>query len=317
MAVHRFTTQAQGILASLSHPSKCLFGPSPAERLAELPGVEEVVAAADHLRECHALLDKINTARERLQLPSLSLTLTAGGPEQAVAAGVGPGSGGGGGGAQQAAAQQPGQPAEGREGEAQGSNLAVTALPEPAPPHSRLLCDTRGCRGGGLLRFKKVAVGGTFDRLHAGHRLLLAATALVSTGSIFVGVTGARLVRVPVLCSSVRGVAHVRVVRACRRWAPAPGSVGPLWGQCWRAGVPQNHATAECGPGCEEGAAPGEPCQACQQLSVPGLPSPHSGRRLLCLAGWVVAAATGCLRPAPGGGHPGPRPYPLQARSCC
>lgn len=34
------------------------------------------------------------------------------------------------------------------------------------------------------------AVGGTFDRLHAGHRLLLAATALVSTQYVFIGFTG-------------------------------------------------------------------------------------------------------------------------------
>lgn len=40
------------------------------------------------------------------------------------------------------------------------------------------------------LLFKRVAVGGTFDRLHAGHRLLLCATAAVSMREIFVGVTG-------------------------------------------------------------------------------------------------------------------------------
>ena len=40
------------------------------------------------------------------------------------------------------------------------------------------------------LKFSKVAVGGTFDRLHAGHRSLLAATALVSTEFIFIGITG-------------------------------------------------------------------------------------------------------------------------------
>ena len=44
---------------------------------------------------------------------------------------------------------------------------------------------------GGALAWERVAVGGTFDRLHAGHRLLLAASALVCTGSLFVGVTGA------------------------------------------------------------------------------------------------------------------------------
>jgi pantetheine-phosphate adenylyltransferase len=34
-------------------------------------------------------------------------------------------------------------------------------------------------------------VGGTFDRLHAGHRLLLAATALVATHRVYAGITGA------------------------------------------------------------------------------------------------------------------------------
>ena len=33
-------------------------------------------------------------------------------------------------------------------------------------------------------------MGGTFDRLHAGHRLLLAASALLARDSLFVGVTG-------------------------------------------------------------------------------------------------------------------------------
>ena len=40
------------------------------------------------------------------------------------------------------------------------------------------------------LSFESVAVGGTFDRLHVGHRLLLAATALVSTKHVYIGVTG-------------------------------------------------------------------------------------------------------------------------------
>ena len=44
-------------------------------------------------------------------------------------------------------------------------------------------------------RFAKVSVGGTFDRLHAGHRLLLAAAALAThkEGTLFVGVTGEAL----------------------------------------------------------------------------------------------------------------------------
>jgi pantetheine-phosphate adenylyltransferase len=43
--------------------------------------------------------------------------------------------------------------------------------------------------------FAKVSVGGTFDRLHAGHRLLLAAAALAThkEGTLFVGVTGEAL----------------------------------------------------------------------------------------------------------------------------
>jgi lipid II:glycine glycyltransferase (peptidoglycan interpeptide bridge formation enzyme) len=40
------------------------------------------------------------------------------------------------------------------------------------------------------LLFDFVAVGGTFDRLHAGHRLLLAATALVCKKQVYVGITG-------------------------------------------------------------------------------------------------------------------------------
>ena len=41
----------------------------------------------------------------------------------------------------------------------------------------------------GHLQFADVAVGGTFDRLHAGHRLLLAVAALVSTRMVYIGVT--------------------------------------------------------------------------------------------------------------------------------
>jgi hypothetical protein len=59
-------------------------------------------------------------------------------------------------------------------------------------------------------------VGGTFDRLHAGHRLLLAATALVATHSIFVGVTG-RLPAVPMQCRCCAKVPswHTSVTPCC------------------------------------------------------------------------------------------------------
>ena len=43
------------------------------------------------------------------------------------------------------------------------------------------------------LSFSHVAVGGTFDRLHVGHRLLLAATALICTEKVYIGVTGIHL----------------------------------------------------------------------------------------------------------------------------
>lgn len=44
-------------------------------------------------------------------------------------------------------------------------------------------------------RFSKVSVGGTFDRLHAGHRLLLCVAAAVTSqnGTLYIGVTGEAL----------------------------------------------------------------------------------------------------------------------------
>jgi hypothetical protein len=47
--------------------------------------------------------------------------------------------------------------------------------------------------GEALMPFTNVALGGTFDRLHAGHRLLLAAAVAVSSCNLFVGVAGTEL----------------------------------------------------------------------------------------------------------------------------
>ena len=55
-------------------------------------------------------------------------------------------------------------------------------------------CPCPGCNvSGEVMCFDNVAMGGTFDRLHAGHMLLLAGAALVATRTLFVGVTGEAL----------------------------------------------------------------------------------------------------------------------------
>ena len=53
------------------------------------------------------------------------------------------------------------------------------------------------------LLFDHVAVGGTFDRLHAGHRILLATTALVTRLSIYVGITGWAQRRVEIMAATI------------------------------------------------------------------------------------------------------------------
>lgn len=50
------------------------------------------------------------------------------------------------------------------------------------------------CRPPYMAVYKHVAVGGTFDRLHAGHRLLLTMAALSSRGAVSIGVTTAELI---------------------------------------------------------------------------------------------------------------------------
>jgi pantetheine-phosphate adenylyltransferase len=66
------------------------------------------------------------------------------------------------------------------------------------PPHHDALSAAESCGndvGWERCRYahERVAVGGTFDRLHAGHRLLLAVAALACTRTCYVGVTGDKL----------------------------------------------------------------------------------------------------------------------------
>ncbi|KAI3437923.1 hypothetical protein D9Q98_000368 [Chlorella vulgaris] len=148
------------------------------ERIAtQLRDVTEVVAAAEHADECHALIDRLNAVRPTVGLPSIKLTLTAG----------------------HVAANDAAAPAQ--QGPEGGAASGASSGPEPqsqqggesvqAPrPQSRVIGEWPSAPA---LQFKKVAVGGTFDRLHAGHRLLLAATAVVATEQIFVGITADKL----------------------------------------------------------------------------------------------------------------------------
>lgn len=62
------------------------------------------------------------------------------------------------------------------------------APPAQPPPASSRLAHAAS------LPYPRVAVGGTFDRLHAGHRLLLAVSALAARDSLFIGVTDGALV---------------------------------------------------------------------------------------------------------------------------
>lgn len=69
--------------------------------------------------------------------------------------------------------------------------LDLSYFPCPAPPLLLLHYASLPLVPLAVLSFSRVAVGGTFDRLHCGHALLLATTALVATERVYVGVTGA------------------------------------------------------------------------------------------------------------------------------
>ncbi len=71
-----------------------------------------------------------------------------------------------------------------------------------AAPYSSMCCNATGgseaqleLGSSAVQQWGHVAVGGTFDRLHAGHRILLAAAALAATEAVYIGVTGAELLR--------------------------------------------------------------------------------------------------------------------------
>jgi len=61
-----------------------------------------------------------------------------------------------------------------------------------APPEAS---SARAASEDGDVAHGAVAVGGTFDRLHAGHRLLLAAAALAARETVYIGVAGDELLR--------------------------------------------------------------------------------------------------------------------------
>lgn len=71
------------------------------------------------------------------------------------------------------------------------------------------------------LQFEFVALGGTFDRLHAGHRLLLVSAALVSTKKLYVGITGVILAS----CADITVAMCLKTLDGVRKHitVPVPG----------------------------------------------------------------------------------------------
>lgn len=78
-------------------------------------------------------------------------------------------------------------------------SVETLTVPVTPPPRNLVLAGSRllgrEVEDAKALAFPHVALGGTFDRLHAGHRLLLAVAAAVATEGIYVGVTGAHVAR--------------------------------------------------------------------------------------------------------------------------
>ena len=74
-----------------------------------------------------------------------------------------------------------------------GDAAASVELPLEAPSQRLVVQGARVIppTSSNNLQFRNVALGGTFDRLHAGHRLLLAVAAAIATSRVSVGMTGA------------------------------------------------------------------------------------------------------------------------------
>jgi len=83
-----------------------------------------------------------------------------------------------------------------------------------------------GDEAGGQLSFAHVAVGGTFDHLHAGHRLLLATAAAVASEKVWLGIASDALLAKK---EKRRAAGGLRCARGCRSGLSptcAPGHPG-------------------------------------------------------------------------------------------
>lgn len=95
-----------------------------------------------------------------------------------------------------------------------------------------------------LARYEQVVLGGTFDRLHAGHRLLLAVAAITATSQLWVGITddamvaskkrrellqpyAARCVQVEQYIHAIHPKLSVQTVALCDPAAPTPAHEMP------------------------------------------------------------------------------------------